>query len=126
MKTGVGKDSVPQLFVQALRGGEPRRLTNARKGVQHYAWRPDGGALAYVTADKASNAAGPPDKGYDAFEVGNNDLFLGAAPTVSHIWLVPAAGGAATRLTSGAWSLPVTIPPGAPHRPCPGVPMASR
>ena len=117
VKTGMGKDSVPQLFVQDLRGGEPRRLTNARKGVQHYAWRPDGGALAYVTADKASNAAGPIDKGYDAFEVGNNDLFLGAAPTVSHLWLVPAAGGTATRLTSGTWSLPVTIPPGAPSSP---------
>ena len=116
-KTGTGKDSLPQLYVQAVPGGALRQLTHARRGVQHYAWRPDGQALAFVTADAPSNAAGPPDKGYDAFEVGNNDLFLTAAPTASHIWLVPAAGGAATRLTAGTWSLPVTIPPGAPASP---------
>ena len=116
-KTGLGKDSVAQIYMQSLQGGEPRRLTYARKGVQHYAWRPDGGALAYVTADRPINAAGPIDKGYDAFEVGNNDLFLTAAPTVSHIWLLPAAGGQAKQLTSGTWSLPVTIPPGAPSSP---------
>ena len=117
MKTGTGKDAAPQLFALPLAGGEPRQITHTHKGVQHYAWRPDGGALAFVTADEPSNQAGPPDKGYDAFEVGNNDLFLSAAPTASHIWLVPTAGGEAKRLTSGAWSLPVTIPPGAPSSP---------
>ena len=116
-RTGTGKDASAQLFVQALAGGEPRQITTTRKGVQHYAWRPDGGALAFVTADEPANLAGPPEKGYDAFEVGNNDLFLTAAPTPSHIWLVPAAGGDARRLTAGAWSLPVTIPPGAPSSP---------
>ena len=117
MKTGTGKNAAPQLFALPLAGGEPRQITYTHKGVQHYAWRPDGGALAFVTTDEPSNQAGPPDKGYDAFEVGNNDLFLSAAPTASHIWLVPTAGGEAKRLTSGAWSLPVTIPPGAPSSP---------
>ena len=116
-RTGTGKEAAPQLFVRALADGEPRQVTRARKGVQHYAWRPDGSALAFVTADDPKNEAGPPEKGYDAFEVGNNDLFLTAAPTSSHIWLVPATGGEARRLTSGAWSLPVTIPPGAPSSP---------
>ncbi|QKG52539.1 alpha/beta hydrolase family protein [Hymenobacter sp. BRD67] len=116
-KAGTGKEAGPQLFVQPLAGGEPRQLTHTKKAIQHYAWRPDGGALAFVTADEPTNAAGPVDKGYDAFEVGNNDLFLSAAPTASHIWLLPAAGGEPKRLTSGAWSLPVTIPPGAPSSP---------
>ena len=116
-RTGAGKAAAPQLFALALAGGEPRQLTQAPKGVQHYAWRPDGGALAYVTADEPAKQAGPADKGYDAFEVSGNDMFLGAAPTASHIWLVPAAGGEARRLTAGAWSLPVTIPPGAPSSP---------
>ena len=116
-RTGTGKDAAAQLFVQAVAGGEPRQVSHARKGVQHYAWRPDGGAFAYVTADEPANLAGPPEKGYDAFEVGNNDLFLTTAPTSSHLWLVPAGGGDAKRLTSGAWSLPVTIPPGAPASP---------
>lgn len=117
VKTGAGKDATPQLFVQALPAGEPRQVSHAPKGVQHYAWRPDGEALAYVTADEPTNLAGPPDKGYDAFEVGNNDLFITTAPTSSHLWLVPVAGGEARRLTAGAWSLPVTIPPGAPSSP---------
>jgi dipeptidyl aminopeptidase/acylaminoacyl peptidase len=116
-RTGTGKEAAPQLFVRAVAGGEPRQVTHARKGVQYYAWRPDGGAFAYVTADEPANLAGPLEKGYDAFEVGNNDLFLTAAPTSSHIWLVSAAGGDAKRLTSGAWSLPVTIPPGPPSSP---------
>ncbi|WP_426059440.1 TolB family protein [Hymenobacter sp. B1770] len=116
-RTGTGKEAAPQLFVRALAGGKPRQLTRTRKGVQHYAWQPDGSALAFVTADEPKNEAGPPEKGYDAFEVGDNDLFLTAAPTSSHIWLVPAAGGEARRLTSGAWSLLVTIPPGAPSSP---------
>jgi dipeptidyl aminopeptidase/acylaminoacyl peptidase len=116
-KTGTGKDAALQLFVQPLAGGEARQLTHTKKGVQHYAWRPDGGALAFVMADEPSNAAGPIDKGYDAFEVGNNDLFISAALTSSHIWLLPSAGGEPKRLTSGAWSLPVTIPPGAPSSP---------
>lgn len=116
-KPSTSKDATLQLFVQPLAGGEPRQLTHTKKAVQHYAWRPDGGALAFVTADEPTNAAGPADKGYDAFEVGDNDLFLSAAPTPSHIWLLPASGGEPTRLTSGAWSLPVTIPPGAPSAP---------
>ena len=32
----------------------------------------------------------------------------------THVWMVPAAGGEAKRLTSGDWTLPVTRPPGAP------------
>ncbi|MFC7668538.1 TolB family protein [Hymenobacter humi] len=124
-KTGTGKDSLPQLYIQTMPSGELRQVTRTRKGVQHYAWRPDGQALAYVTADAPSNAAGPPDKGYDAFEVGNNDLFLTAAPTPSHIWLVPAAGGlpSASLPAPGACLSPFRQ--GRPPRPCPGAPMGS-
>ena len=37
LKTGTSKDAAPQLFALALAGGEPRQLTHAPKGVQHYA-----------------------------------------------------------------------------------------
>ena len=33
-------------------------------------------------------------------------------PTPSHIWIAPVGGGAARRLTSGTWSLPIAHPPG--------------
>jgi dipeptidyl aminopeptidase/acylaminoacyl peptidase len=33
-------------------------------------------------------------------------------PTPSHLWVIPAKGGTARRVTSGAWSLPIAHPPG--------------
>lgn len=115
-KTGSGKEALVQLFVLNMGGGEARQITKAIKGVQHYAWNPDGTSIAFVTADEPPNKE-LADKGYDAFEVGNNDMFVSSVRTPSHIWLVSAKGGVAKRLTSGAWSLPVTIPPGAPSSP---------
>lgn len=115
-RVGQGKEATSQLFVMHMLGGEARQITKAPRGVQHYAWNPDGSTIAYVTADEPANKD-MIDKGYDAFEVGNNDMFLSAARTPSHMWLVPAQGGEAKRLTSGTWTLPVTIPPGAPSSP---------
>lgn len=114
-KTGTGKEAANQVYVLSA-FSEARQLTNAPKGVQHFSWKPDGQMIAFVTADEPLNKA-ESDRGNDAFEVGNNDMFLIAAPTPSHIWLIPAAGGEAKKLTSGSWSLPVTIPPGAPSSP---------
>src|SRR5262249_752065 len=92
------------------------QVTKTIKGIQHYAWSPNGQSFAYVTADEPANKA-EIDKGNDGFEVGNNDMFLAAAPTPSHIWLISAEGGDAKRLTSGTWSLPVTMPRGARSSP---------
>jgi Tol biopolymer transport system component len=115
-KAGQGSDAVTQLFALSMTGGEARQITKAAKGVQHYAWSPDSQSIAYVTVDEPSNKA-EVERGNDAFEIGNNDMFLTSAPNPSHIWLIPAQGGEAKRLTSGTWSLPVTIPPGAPSSP---------
>ena len=114
-KAGTGKDAVNQIFILS-NFGEARQLTKAPKGIQHYSWKPGGQAIAFVSADDPLNKT-EMDRGNDAFEVGNNDMFLTSAPTPSHIWLISASGGEAKRLTSGAWSLPVTIPPGAPSSP---------
>ncbi|MDB5248919.1 MAG: hypothetical protein JWQ40_3313 [Segetibacter sp.] len=114
-KTGTGKEATNQVFILAA-FGEAKQLTKAPKGVQHFSWKPGGEAIAFVTADEPSNKA-EADKGNDAFEVGNNDMFLIAAPTPSHIWMISTVGGEAKKLTSGSWSLPVTIPPGAPSSP---------
>lgn len=115
-RAGQGKDASSQLFTMYMSGGEARQITKAPKGVQHFAWSPDGLSIAYVTADEPANKD-MIDKGYDAFEVGNNDMFLAAVRTPSHIWIINASGGEAKRLTSGTWTLPVTIPPGAPSSP---------
>ena len=78
-----GKESKPQIFVLAMNGGEAKRITNAPNGVQHYAWKPDGQELAYVTADDSTNKK-IGDREI-SFEVGN-DYFLTNAGAVSAIF----------------------------------------
>ena len=110
-----GEHDVPQLYVLPMRGGDARRITSVAAGVQQFAWRPDGREIAFVAADAPDSAKLA--KGNDAFEVGNNDYLTTEAPTAAHLWLVSADSGAARRLTSGSWSLPISFPPGPPSSP---------
>ncbi len=57
------------------------------------------------------------EKHHDAFEAGDNDFLATEAALPSHIWILPAEGGKARRLTSGAWSLPKSAPPSSPASP---------
>jgi dipeptidyl aminopeptidase/acylaminoacyl peptidase len=113
---GSGKDAHTQIFTIANDGGEPHALTRAPMGVQQFAWSPDGRTIAYATADEPEKKTGP-ERFNDSFEIVNDDFTVTAAPTPTHIWLVPAEGGAARRLTSGGWSLPTSHPPGPPAAP---------
>ncbi|HEX9729693.1 MAG TPA: S9 family peptidase [Gemmatimonadales bacterium] len=106
----------PQIFLMPMAGGDARRITGASRGVQQFAWRPDGGALAFVTMDEVPTHEGA-QRHLNAFEAGNNDVFLEAPIEPSHLWLVPVDGGDATRLTSGAWSVEFVLPPGSPPSP---------
>jgi dipeptidyl aminopeptidase/acylaminoacyl peptidase len=114
-KEAPGPDA-PQVFVLPMNGGEARKITNAPGGVEQFAWRPNGNEIAYVASDEPENKK-EIEKHNDAFEVGDNDYLATAAPTPSHIWLVPSSGGDAKRLTSGAWSLPKSAPPSSPASP---------
>jgi dipeptidyl aminopeptidase/acylaminoacyl peptidase len=113
---GAGKEEADQIFVLPMQGGEAQRITKSPTAVQHFSWRPDGREIAFAAADEAPNKKAM-EKGDDAFEVGNDDLFTAATPTPVHIWLVSLEGGEARRLTSGAWSLPVALPPSPPASP---------
>ena len=113
---GAEKEPKPQIFVLPMAGGEAQKVTGAPTGVQHFAWRPDGKAFAYAAEDERPNKA-EIEKGNDLFEVGNDNLFVTEAPMPVHVWLVPADGGEAKRLTSGAWSLPAALPPSPPSSP---------
>jgi dipeptidyl aminopeptidase/acylaminoacyl peptidase len=115
-KHGSGKEAGFQVFVLPMNGGEARRITKSPTSVQHFAWRPDGKEIAYAAADEAPNKK-EMEKGDDAFEVGDDDLFTSEAPMPVHIWLIPADGGEARRLTSGMWTLPVALPPSPPASP---------
>ena len=112
----VDEEGHRQVFVMPMNGGDALQITEAWGGVQQFAWRPDGGALAFVTEDVPANREAM-KQGEDAFEVGDNDFLAQQAPQPSHIWLVPSEGGTAQRLTSGGWSLPVSEPPGPPSSP---------
>lgn len=109
-------DPTEQIFVMRMDGGDPTPVSAARNGVEQFAWRPDGGAFAYVTPDDAApnGALGPHDNG---FVVGDNDYLKRSAPVPSHVWIVDADGGPARRLTEGTWSVPTSEPPGPPASP---------
>jgi dipeptidyl aminopeptidase/acylaminoacyl peptidase len=113
---GAGKDAQAQIFVLPMTGGEARKITSAPNGVEQFAWRPGGVEIAYVTSDEPENKK-EIEKHHDAFEVGDNDFLATEAALPSHLWIVAAQGGAAKRLTSGAWSLPKSAPPSSPASP---------
>jgi dipeptidyl aminopeptidase/acylaminoacyl peptidase len=112
-----GREARTQVFVLPMTGGEARRVTDAPNGVQHFAWSPDGATIAFATADDPEKKSGI-ERHNRSFEIGNDDFLVQAAPQPTHIWLVASDGSApARRLTSGAWSLPTSFPPGPPASP---------
>jgi dipeptidyl aminopeptidase/acylaminoacyl peptidase len=116
-EAGTGKDAAEQIFVLPMNGGDAKQITKApAPGVEQFAWRPDGGAFAYVVSDEPANKKDI-DARHDAFEVGDTDFLETSAALPSHLWLIPANGGEAKRLTSGSWSLPIAFPPSSPPSP---------
>lgn len=97
----------PQIFVLPIDGGEATQISKAPTGVGSYSWRPDGSALAYVCEEEAVKREGQ-ERHNRSFEADVNYL-LTETPRPHHLWLVPAAGGASRRLTSGEWSVAVGL-----------------
>ena len=95
------------------RAAHPRRSPHADR-VQQLAWSPDSRTIGFASADEPEKKPGY-QRWNDSFDVQPNfHLFMTAPVPPTHVWMVPAAGGEAKRLTSGDWTLPVTRPPGAP------------
>jgi dipeptidyl aminopeptidase/acylaminoacyl peptidase len=109
-------DKKNQIFVLDMRGGDAEQITHHPTSIQQFAWKPDGSAFAFVAIDEAPKKKGA-DKFDDAFHVGDNSYLDRDEALPSHLWLIPAAGGEAKRLTSGSWTLPVAFPPGPPASP---------
>ena len=47
-----GDSGTAQVWLLPVQGGEAAVLTSAKRGVRQFAWRPDGGAIAYVAEDE--------------------------------------------------------------------------
>jgi dipeptidyl aminopeptidase/acylaminoacyl peptidase len=110
-------DGKPQVFVLPLGGGDSWQVTKSPSGVQQFAWRPGTDQIAYVAADEAPKVTGE-ERHNRAFEIQNNHFLLQEAPRPAHVWLIAVDGkSAARRLTSGSWTLPVSLPPSAPSSP---------
>jgi dipeptidyl aminopeptidase/acylaminoacyl peptidase len=94
----------PQLYVLRMDGGEPVRITDGRKGVNAFAWRPDGRGFAFLSRDVAAD-----DKRIKAhddwFEITDDAWTSRAAPAPVLLWTIGADGKHAHRVTQGTWSL---------------------
>jgi dipeptidyl aminopeptidase/acylaminoacyl peptidase len=105
-----------QIFVMEMAGGDPLQVTKSPTSIQQFAWKPDGSALAFAAIDEAPKKTGA-DQFDDAFEVGDESFLDKEKALPTHLWIVPATGGEAKRLTQGTWTLPVAFPPGPPASP---------
>lgn len=97
------ENGIAQLFVRAP-SGETVRLTHALGDVIDAAWSPNAREIAYVAADRPEPAP--------FFFAGDNDYTATALTPSDHLWIVPAGGGRARRLTSGSWTIAPTDPGG--------------
>lgn len=97
----------PQIFILENDGGEAIQITHAPAGVQGFAWKPDGSAFVYVTAEEAPKR----DKYDDSFTVEANDYLMQTSSQPEHLWTVSSTGGDPKRLTSGKWSASSTGDP---------------
>ncbi len=94
-----------QLYVAAADGSGMRKLTSGKRSVREFLWRPDGAAIAFLTADSSPERKGTA-KFNTSFVVGDNDYLTTQPPVPQHLWLAFLNGAPAKRLTSGSWSIP--------------------
>ncbi len=106
-----------QIFVMPMNGGDSWQLTKSATGVQQYAWRPGHREIAYAAADEAPKLTGE-ERWNKSFDIGGGHFLLKEAPQPVHAWLIAVeARASAKRLTSGAWTLPASLPPSPPSAP---------
>ena len=81
-----------------MRGGEAEKLTAHEEGVTAFDWAPDGSALAYTATDAKSDERKARDKRLGELERDEDH-------SSANLWLQPANGSRAKRLTTGTWSV---------------------
>ncbi len=101
---GSGDDATSQVFVMPFDGGDARPITNAKDGVEQFAWRPDGKAIAYTAADPKPDRKGA-DRFRDSFIFTTEPIIARADPRPVHLFTIDANGGSPSQLTFGPRSV---------------------
>lgn len=96
------RSGTPQLHVLRLDGGEARQVTSLRAGAAAAVWSPDGRALAFAATLAVEGPAHAPRVTRRLSYKSDGAGFIANAPM--QVFVVPAAGGDATQLTSGEGS----------------------
>lgn len=98
--TGTGENGPrPQIWLLPADGGEARQLTTIKDGVSGYVWSPDGSRIALLTTDTLTREQEAKLRRRDDPKVYEGDFRL------THIWVVDAATGAASKVTSGNFTV---------------------
>jgi dipeptidyl aminopeptidase/acylaminoacyl peptidase len=98
------KTGAVQVFVMPMDGGDPLCVTNNKQGVDDYSWSPDEKSIAFVAQDPPLDADAI--KAHDeVFRVTDGHFLLDKDVAPWHLWVAPASGGEARRLTRGEFSL---------------------
>ncbi len=98
-----------QIWVMDAGGGEARQLTNAPKGVEDFAWAPDGARIVYCadTEPAAGAAAGSQPGGPRPVEVNRiryrHDLQGWRGDAHCHLFVAELESGEAAQITQGDW-----------------------
>jgi dipeptidyl aminopeptidase/acylaminoacyl peptidase len=97
--------SAPQVFLAAMTGGEPRRLTSLKNGVTSFSWSSDGSRLVCVgrigPSDVSPERKSPSDVRHytpSSYKFNGIGWFDDRR---SHLWVVNVQNGATKQLTDG-------------------------
>lgn len=104
----LGKDK-PQIWLIPTNGGEARQLTFAQYGAAEPVWSPDGSRLLFTakTGDLPEIPEHDGKKEPRSRRITNIFYRLNGVGYINeqrtHLFVIPAAGGAATQITDGDW-----------------------
>ena len=87
-----------------MTGGDAQRITGNKQGVNTYSWSPDGKQIAFIAEDPPLNEKAIKEHN-QVFPVTDGNFLLKKTLAPWQLWVVPADGGEARRLTEGTFSL---------------------